>query len=215
MEENSDCLHLRGFTFTQKKFRNRKTGLQIAGCLLKSSKTLIVATRLTSSFKWYQILKEPQPCDIHTSKDGIPVIKPPEPTLTEVIESRDPEEWKHVEKLFPRATVPDPPVHTSYPTPSGWFPPKDPLPGELYRVRRTRFHNFPLYKVTLNGGNRHFTVVHKVEGDIKKFDEEVKKYLSKKTNNKIYTTVNEVCCKLWIRGLHLENVSQFLTDKGF
>jgi len=35
-----------------------------------------------------------------------------------------------------------------------------------YRVRRTRFHNLPVYLVVLNGGNRPFTTITKVEGDI-------------------------------------------------
>ena len=42
----------------------------------------------------------------------------------------------------------------------------EPTPDEKYRVRRTRFHNFPIYKLTLNGGNRLFTVVSKVQGNI-------------------------------------------------
>jgi len=35
-----------------------------------------------------------------------------------------------------------------------------------YRVRRTRFHNLPVYYIVLNGGNRPFTTISKVEGDI-------------------------------------------------
>ena len=33
-------------------------------------------------------------------------------------------------------------------------------------MRRTRFHNLPVYHVVLNGGNRPFTTICKVEGDI-------------------------------------------------
>lgn len=33
------------------------------------------------------------------------------------------EEFKYVEKLLPPITIPKPPVHASYPTPSGWVPP--------------------------------------------------------------------------------------------
>jgi len=52
------------------------------------------------------------------------VVRPPAPTLTDVVESRDPEEWKFVEALMPSKIVPEPPQHSSYPTPSGWVPPK-------------------------------------------------------------------------------------------
>ena len=33
------------------------------------------------------------------------------------------EDFKYVEKLMPDKTVPLPPNHEEYPTPSGWFPP--------------------------------------------------------------------------------------------
>lgn len=32
-------------------------------------------------------------------------------------------EFKYVEQLLPRPTVPEIPKHETYPTPSGWFPP--------------------------------------------------------------------------------------------
>ena len=67
---------------------------------------------------------QPQPDDFTSTPGGIPVIRPPKPTLTGVVESRDPEEWKFVEALMPSKIVPDPPKHASYPTPSGWVPPK-------------------------------------------------------------------------------------------
>jgi len=67
---------------------------------------------------------QPQPDDITTASGGIPVIRPPNPTLTDVVESRDPEEWKFVEALLPNKIVPEPPRHSSYPTPSGWVAPK-------------------------------------------------------------------------------------------
>ena len=33
------------------------------------------------------------------------------------------EEFKYVEKLLPKQTIPEPPQHSSYPTPSGWVAP--------------------------------------------------------------------------------------------
>ena len=44
------------------------------------------------------------------------------PKFTDVIESK--EEWKWVERLMPMKVVPEVPHHDSYPTPSGWFPPR-------------------------------------------------------------------------------------------
>lgn len=70
------------------------------------------------------MLFQPQPDDVRITYGGIQVVKPPDPTLTGVVESRDPEEWKFVEALLPSRIVPEPPKHSSYPTPSGWVPPK-------------------------------------------------------------------------------------------
>lgn len=53
---------------------------------------------------------------------GEQIVFAPEPTWTGVEESRDPEEWAAVERVLPQGTVPEPPKHDSYPTPSGWFP---------------------------------------------------------------------------------------------
>lgn len=67
---------------------------------------------------------QPQPDDNKTVVGGIPIVIPPKPKLTDVVESRNAEEWKFVEALLPSKLVPEPPKHASYPTPSGWVPPK-------------------------------------------------------------------------------------------
>jgi len=33
------------------------------------------------------------------------------------------EDFKWVDRLLPPSKIPEPPKHTNYPTPSGWFPP--------------------------------------------------------------------------------------------
>uniref|UniRef100_A0A4X2K194 Large ribosomal subunit protein mL49 n=1 Tax=Vombatus ursinus TaxID=29139 RepID=A0A4X2K194_VOMUR len=75
------------------------------------------------------------------------------------------EEYKFVERLIPPASIPEPPRHQSYPTPSGWQPPKDPPPNLPYFIRRSRMHNVPVY-TELTHGNRQMTLIRKVEGDI-------------------------------------------------
>lgn len=182
-------------------------------CRLCVSLIQKTSVRHTSAFRYHMILREPQPDDITTAPGGIPVIRPPNPSLTDVIESRDPEEWKFVEALLPNKIVPEPPKHSSYPTPSGWVPPKEHV-DTPYRVRRTRFHNLPVYYVVLNGGNRPFTTISKVEGDIWALDADVREYMIEQTSKVTYTRVDEVCRKLWIRGTHLELISKFLISKG-
>jgi len=171
--------------------------------------------RHSSGYKYYQILNEPQPDDITTVAGGIPIIKPPKPKLTGVVETRNPDEWKFVESLLPSQIVPEPPRHEVYPTPSGWVPPKAMSPGATYHVERTRFHNFPIYLKIFNGGNRAFTEIRKIQGNIWDMDADVKRYLTSINGKKTYTKVDEVCCKIWVRGRYMEDMSQFLIDKGF
>ncbi len=82
-----------------------------------------------------------------------------------MIESK--EEFKFVEKILPSELVPEPPAHEVYPTPSGWVPPNPKLSSRLsYAVLRTRFHNFPIYPLTREGGSRKLVRIKFIEGDI-------------------------------------------------
>ena len=58
---------------------------------------------------------------------GEKLFEDPEPTLTGYEEST--EEWKFVERILSKDVVPPPPEHASYPTPSGWVPPKGKMPS--------------------------------------------------------------------------------------
>uniref|UniRef100_A0A8C7ETI3 Large ribosomal subunit protein mL49 n=1 Tax=Neovison vison TaxID=452646 RepID=A0A8C7ETI3_NEOVI len=85
------------------------------------------------------------------------------PDYPSFVESVD--EYHFVERLIPPTSIPKPPKHEHYPTPSGWQPPRDPPPDLPYLVRRSRMHNIPVYK-DITHGNRQMTVIRKVEGDI-------------------------------------------------
>lgn len=85
--------------------------------------------------------------------------------FTKVIESK--EDFEHVKKILPKQLVPDPPKHESYPTPSGWVPPKYEKCSKLaYSVLRTRYHNFPIYVLEREGGSRKLVKIRNIEGDI-------------------------------------------------
>ena len=77
------------------------------------------------------------------------------------------DEFKFVEKLIPNEIVPDPPVHQNYPTPSGWIPVNvDKALSSSYRVLRTRFHNYPIYRNEREGGSRKLVRIKNIDGDI-------------------------------------------------
>ncbi|ELU10648.1 hypothetical protein CAPTEDRAFT_164413 [Capitella teleta] len=194
-----------------------------------AQKTLLTLLRLrlsiglrnysSAAFRSHQFIREKKPdadLDVETNlADGEQLVFAPEPTLTEVEVTRDPVEWSAVERLLPQLTVPEPPIHAQYPTPSGWVPQTCKRDTAEYFVGRTRFHNYPIYQETFEGGNRHMTVLNNVEGDIWAFEADLKKFLAEETGSRIYTQVDEVCCKVRVRGIFLEECSRFYKQKGF
>ncbi|BFZ06855.1 hypothetical protein BsWGS_09894 [Bradybaena similaris] len=127
-------------------------------------------------------------------------------------------EFKYVEQLLPRPTVPEVPKHETYPTPSGWFPPNDALRSQKkFLVRRTRNHMLPVYSSLQRFwyGMNHMVVVRQIEGDIWALESELRDFLMEKTGlNNIRTQVHEVSRQIRIRGLHGPLVAEFLLGCG-
>ncbi|XP_029467275.1 39S ribosomal protein L49, mitochondrial [Rhinatrema bivittatum] len=134
-----------------------------------------------------------------------------DPPYSSFVESL--EEYKFVERLIPPTRVPDPPKH-QHPTPSGWRPPQDPLPALPYLVRRSRMHNVPVY-TDITHGNRHMTVIRKIDGDIWALEKEVKEFLTQLSGQTPATQVNEVSRSLRIKGYFSKELQAWLMDKGF
>lgn len=128
------------------------------------------------------------------------------------VESVD--EYQFVERLLPPTKIPEPPKHKHYPTPSGWQPPRDPLPSLPYFVRRSRMHNIPVYK-EMTHGNRQMTLIRKVEGDIWALQKDVEEFLSPLLGKTPVTQVNEVTGTLRIKGYFDEQLKAWLLEKGF
>ncbi|WAR19186.1 RM49-like protein [Mya arenaria] len=123
-------------------------------------------------------------------------------------------EWEHVERILPQKTVPYPPEHEQYPTPSGWVPPNEGLQPSVYGVHRTRNHMLPVYYRKHFHG-RETTKIRGIYGDIWKLRDDAGAYLLEKHGKKVDIQVHEVGRFIRFRGNHLENVAKFLLDKGF
>ncbi|KRZ41054.1 putative 39S ribosomal protein L49, mitochondrial [Trichinella pseudospiralis] len=121
-----------------------------------------------------------------------PWFSPEETYKREVVESK--EEFKWVKRLFPKTIIPDVPKHDSYPTPSGWMPPKDPPLPLPYYVRRTRYNLFPIYsemrRDELNLTTMEFSLVKliilcKIDGDIFACEKDLVAFLEERLGRKI------------------------------
>lgn len=134
------------------------------------------------------------------------------PDYPSFVESAD--EYQFVERLLPATSIPKPPKHEHYPTPSGWQPPRDPAPSLPYFVRRSRMHNIPVYK-DITHGNRQMTVIRKVEGDIWALQKDVEDFLSPLLGKTPITQVNEVTGTLRIKGYFDQQLKAWLLEKGF
>ncbi|XP_007910013.1 mitochondrial ribosomal protein L49 [Callorhinchus milii] len=124
------------------------------------------------------------------------------------------EEFRFVERLIPASTVPTPPHHSHYPTPSGWQPPQDPLPDLPYTVRRSRMHNVPVY-TDITHGNRKMTIIRKIEGDIWELEKDITEFLTTMTGKPPQVQVNEVTMNIRIKGYFDSELKSWLMEKGF
>ncbi|XP_006911180.1 39S ribosomal protein L49, mitochondrial-like [Pteropus alecto] len=134
------------------------------------------------------------------------------PNYPSFVESVD--EYKFVERLLPPTSIPKPPKHEHYPTPSGWQPPRGTPPDLPYFVRRSRMHNIPVYK-DITHGNRQMTVIRKVEGDIWALQKDVEDFLSPLLGKAPITQVNEVTGTLRVKGYFDQQLKAWLLEKGF
>ena len=73
---------------------------------------------------------------------------------------------------------------------------------------RSNKGNLPVYTDFRSGGNRHLTVVRKVEGDLAAFRTELSKVVSN-------ATIEEKMGRLEISGIHTQKVKLWLTRLGF
>lgn len=127
------------------------------------------------------------------------------------------EDFKYVEMLLPKDTVPSPPPESlmGLPTPSGWVPPNENGLKHPYFVKRTKNHMLPLYLDVKYHGTRPLTKICRIDGNIWKLESDLRKYLQERSTKQIYTQVHEVSSFIRVRGDYCEDVCKFLLSKGF
>lgn len=165
--------------------------------------------------------------------------------LTDYEVSKDPNEWKFVERTFGLKYIPEPKKFDG-PAPSGWIQPKSNLYTHNllinfslqidynnvfllrfqteealklpYFISRTKNHQQPVYLRIKIVRQVRDTVVKKIEGDIWQLQEDLKKYLTSKSKRYV---VNIACCvdemggKLTFRGDHVNHIKNWMNEKGF
>lgn len=145
-------------------------------------------------------MKSPFLCDLPEIKTKFQVTK-------------DPNDWKYVEYLFPPLTVPEPKPKEHYA--SGWKPQSKNLKDRPYFVSRTKNYMMPIYlRITANKTRRE-TLVKKIEGDIWLLDKELHDFLQKDSLRPIMSQVNEVGGYIYFRGDHVNAIKYYLQERGY
>jgi translation initiation factor 1 (eIF-1/SUI1) len=146
-------------------------------------------------------------------------LKPldPKQTYTKTQESAD--EFDVVERLLGQDTVPQVPEKSlrQFPTPSGWIPPAATPPNLLYFVHRTRYHNLPVYLEAMGKAQtKKLTRVNQVQGDIWKLEKELIKHVRNHASDGLVASqVSEVNRWIKIKGNYVDQIKEFLLEKGF
>ncbi|GFY28277.1 39S ribosomal protein L49, mitochondrial [Trichonephila clavipes] len=120
--------------------------------------------------------------------------------------------WHFVERLFPKLRIPQPPQNYST---TGWKASAETVPNEPYFIERTRNHMLPVYESRVYKDRVLVTQVRKIQGDIWVFEQDLKNYLHEKLGEEVESHVNEMCCFVNVKGRYVNEIKEWLYNKGF
>ncbi|XP_022913332.1 large ribosomal subunit protein mL49 [Onthophagus taurus] len=126
--------------------------------------------------------------------------------------TKDPHDWKFVERLLPPTTVPKPTLKNEYP--SDWKPQSLDATNLPYFIQRTKNHMIPVYMKTSNRGMKRLTYVKKIQRDIWRLENELREFLQKENKNPIRSQVNELVGYICFHGDHVNAIKYYLMKKN-
>lgn len=126
---------------------------------------------------------------------------------------KNPPEWKYVEQILPKITVPKPTPKPEYP--SGWKPQQPAAHTHPYFIPRSRNYMVPVYLVIDYRGTRKRTVIKTVQGDIWKLHNDVMTHIENYMAKKERSRVNEFTQQIIINGDYVNLIKDYLISKGF
>lgn len=126
---------------------------------------------------------------------------------------RNPPEWKYVEQLLGKETIPVPTVKSEYP--SGWTPPDPARYKKLpYFIKRSRNYMVPVYLELSHRDQRRLSLVKNIEGDIWKLEQELHELIEKRVKKTIYSRINEMNRQIVFKGDYVTLIQKYLISKG-
>ncbi|XP_014476018.1 PREDICTED: probable 39S ribosomal protein L49, mitochondrial [Dinoponera quadriceps] len=128
--------------------------------------------------------------------------------------TKDPNEWKYVERLLPYKTIPKPPTG-DVKLPSGWKPPRASPTDYPYFIERSPSYQYPVYLKRKYNGMLKITTVRRIQGDIWALERDLRSYVEQYSDRVIGTQIHEFSSKIKFRGDHVSRIKQWMEMKGF
>ncbi|KAL6436532.1 hypothetical protein ACFW04_004778 [Cataglyphis niger] len=138
--------------------------------------------------------------------------KPSNYTSYEV--TKDPDEWKYVERLLRYKIVPKPPTG-DIELPSGYKPARASPTDYPYFIERNRNYMQPVYLNRSRKGIKKTTKLGKIQGDIWELDRDIKKYIEECTGHTPPSQIHEFAGIIKFRGDYVNRIKDWMNIKGF
>lgn len=126
---------------------------------------------------------------------------------------KNPPEWKYVERILPKSTVPSVVPKEKYT--SGWVPQKPDALKHPYFIKRNKNHMIPIYLEIDYCGTRRRTFIKHITGDIWTLHNELLDYIEYYMAKKERSRVNEFNGQIIINGDYVNLLKDYLVSKGF
>ncbi|KAI9303471.1 mitochondrial large subunit ribosomal protein-domain-containing protein [Cunninghamella echinulata] len=85
--------------------------------------------------------------------------------------------------------------------------------NKSYIVSRTSNHGLPVYSEIKNGGTQQLTIIRRIEGDVEALKDEIVTLFPDAPKNHI--RINPTNNHILIKGLYVNEIKQWLANKGF
>ncbi|XP_070162790.1 large ribosomal subunit protein mL49 [Polyergus mexicanus] len=128
--------------------------------------------------------------------------------------TKDPDEWKYVERVLRYKIVPKPPTG-DVELPSGYKPPCASPTDYSYFIERTRNYMQPVYMNRSNRGIKITTKLSKIQGDIWTLDRDIKEYLKKCKGRAPPSQIHEFAGVIKFKGDWVNRIKDWMNIKGF
>ncbi|XP_039307986.1 probable 39S ribosomal protein L49, mitochondrial [Solenopsis invicta] len=128
--------------------------------------------------------------------------------------TKDPNEWKYVERVLGYKIIPKPPTG-NVKLPSGYKLASAAPTNYPYFIERTKNYMQPVYLTRNPRGYKKITKIAKIQGDIWALERDMKQYVEECMKKKIASQIHEFAGVIKFKGDCVNRVKEWMDMKGF